>query len=78
MSTVSEIEAAIEVLPERERQRLESWFIAQRFGDDAALERELSVAIQEADSSPEDGKTSDDVRALIRRWVSESDSKNAR
>jgi hypothetical protein len=65
MSTVSEIEAAIETLPERDRQRLESWFIAQRFGDDAALERELTVAIQEADSSPEEGTTPDEVRTLI-------------
>jgi hypothetical protein len=78
MSTVSEIEAAIEMLPERDRQRLESWFIAQRFGDDAALERELTVAIQEADSSPEEGKTPGDVRTLIRRWISKSDSKSAR
>lgn len=78
MSTVSEIEAAIETLPERDRQRLESWFIAQRFGDDAALERELTAAIQEADSSPEEGKTPDEVRTLIRRWVSKSDSKSAR
>lgn len=78
MSTVSEIEAAIETLPERERQRLESWIIAQRFGDDAALERELTVAIQEASSSPEQGKNSDDVRILIRRWISKSGSKSAR
>ncbi len=69
MSTVSEIEAAIETLPEGDRQRLESWFIAQRFGDDAALERELTVAIQ---ASPEEEKTPDDVRALIRQWVSAS------
>lgn len=78
MSTVREIEAAIETLPERERQRLESWFIAQRFGDDAALEHELTVAIREADSSPQEGKSSEEVRALIRRWISESTSKNAR
>lgn len=78
MSTVREIEAAIETLPKRERQRLESWFIAQRFGDDAALEHELTVAIREANSSPQEGKSSDEVRALIRRWISESTSKNAR
>jgi hypothetical protein len=78
MSTVGEIEAAIETLPEWERQRLESWFIAQRFGDDAALEHELTVAIQEANSSPQEGKSPDEVRALIRRWISESTSKNAR
>jgi hypothetical protein len=78
VSNVKEIEAAIENLPEPERQRLESWFIAQRFGDDAALERELAVAIQEADASPQDGKSPDEVRALIRRWISESGSKSAR
>jgi hypothetical protein len=78
VSTVREIEAAIETLPEQERQRLESWFIAQRFGDDAALEHELAVAIREADSSPQEGRSPDEVRALIRRWISESSSKRAR
>ena len=77
MSTVPEIAAAIRSLPEPERQRLESWFIAQRFGGDAALERELAAAIGEADSSPEEGKSLDEVRALIRQWTSESVSKNA-
>ena len=33
-----------------------------------ALERELTIAIQEADSSPQEGKSPDAVRALIRRW----------
>ena len=47
-------EAAIKSLPEPERQRLESWFIAQRSIDDAALERELTIAIEEAHSSPEE------------------------
>jgi len=32
-----------------------------------ALERELTIAIQEADSSPQEGKSPDAVRALIRR-----------
>ena len=77
MNTVTEIEAAITALPEPERRRLESWFIAQRFGDDAALERELTIAIQEANSSPEEGKTPDDVRTLIRGWISKSDFKSA-
>jgi hypothetical protein len=78
VSKVREIEAAIATLPEPERQRLESWFIAQRFGDDAALEHELTLAIREANASPQDGKSPDEVRALIRRWISESTSKNAR
>jgi hypothetical protein len=77
MSTVTEIEVAIAALPEPERRRLESWFIAQRFGDDAALERELAIAIKEADSSPQEGKSLDEVRALIHRWISESVSKGA-
>ena len=77
MSTVPEIAAAIESLPEPERQRLESWLIAQRFGNDAALERELAEAIREADASPGEGKAPDAVRALIRQWSSESASKNA-
>jgi len=40
VSSVAEIEAAIESLPEKDRERLESWFIARddpaaaiRFGD---------------------------------------------
>jgi hypothetical protein len=77
MSTVVEIAAAIESLPEPERERLESWLIAQRFGDDTALERELTAAIREADSSPGEGKSSAEVRALIRQWSSDSASKNA-
>jgi hypothetical protein len=32
-----------------------------------ALERELAIVIQEADSSPQEGKSPDAVRALIRR-----------
>jgi hypothetical protein len=77
MSTIREIEAAIETLPERERQRLESWFIARRFGDDATLEHELTVAIREANSAPHEGKSAGQVRALIRQWISESTSKSA-
>ena len=78
MSTVPEIAAAIESLPELDRQGLESWLIAQRFGDDAALECALTEAIREADSAPGTGKSPDEVRALIRQWTSESASKNAR
>ena len=65
MSTVPEIAAAIESLPELDRQGLESWLIAQRFGDDAALECALTEAIREADSAPGTGKSPDEARALI-------------
>ena len=34
----------------------------------AALERELTIAIQEADFFSQEGKSPDAVRALIRRW----------
>ena len=78
MSTVAEIEAAIAALSEPDRRRLESWLVAQRFGDNAALERELAIASREADSSPQDGKSPDEVRPLIHRWISESVSKSAR
>ncbi len=77
VSTVPEIAAAIEALSEPERQRLESWLLAQRFGDDAALERELAAAIREADCSPELGQSPDEVRDSIRQWTSESASKSA-
>ncbi len=77
VNTVGEIAAAIQSLSEPERQRLESWLLAQRFGDDTALERELTAAIRDADSSSEEGKSPDEVRALIRQWTSESASKSA-
>src|SRR5881396_1265007 len=77
VSTLVEIAAAIQSLPESERNRLESWLVAERFGDDAALERELTAAIQEADSSPGGGRSADEVRALIRQWSSESAFKSA-
>lgn len=77
MSSVAEITAAIETLPEPDRQHLESWFVAQRYGDDTALERELAAAIQDADASPDAGASPEEVRELIGRWISESASKNA-
>jgi len=77
MSSVPEITAAIERLPEAEREQLESWFVAQRFGDDAALERELAAAIEEANASPEQARSPQEVRDLVNRWISESASKNA-
>ena len=78
MSSVAEIAAAMEALPEPERQRLESWFVARRYGDESALERELSAAIQEADAAPGAGLSPEEVRALIDRWIFDSASKNAR
>ncbi len=78
VSSVAEIEAAIESLPEKDRERLESWFIARRFGQNAALEQELDGAIAEADASPEAGKSTEEVRSLIRQWASESSSENGR
>jgi hypothetical protein len=33
-----------------------------------ALERELTITIQEANSSPQEAKSLDAIRALIRRW----------
>ncbi len=78
VSSVAEIEAAIESLPEEDRERLESWFIARRFGQNSALEQELDEAIAEADAFPEAGKSTEEVRTLIRQWASESSSKNGR
>ena len=71
MSTVSEIEAAIETLPEDDRQRLESWFIAQRFGDDAALERELTVAIQASRKNPRRRASVDSPMGFGKRLLAE-------
>src|SRR5439155_23654658 len=42
--------------------------MAKERSNKAALERELTIAIQEADSSPQEGKSPDAVRAVIRRW----------
>lgn len=78
VSTVAEIEAAIALLPENERERLESWFISRRFGSDAELEIELSAAIAEADADPQGGKSAGEVRSLISQWASESSIENGR
>src|SRR5207244_7726511 len=42
--------------------------MAKQRNKKAALERELTIAIQDADSSLQEGKSPDAVRALIRRW----------
>lgn len=78
MSSVTEITTAIERLPEAERQRLESWFLARRYGDDEALELELAAAIEEADAAPDAGKSAEEVRALINRWITEFASNSVR
>ena len=76
MSSIIEIEAAIASLPERDRERLESWFIAPRLGGDTEREGQLSTAIPEADASPQAGKSANEVRSLTHLWASGSSSKN--
>jgi hypothetical protein len=74
MSTVSEIEDAIERLPAPEREALESRLLSRRFGLDALNgdERtELHASIDEAEREIESGRgvSGDDLRRDIRAWI---------
>ncbi|HSI11799.1 MAG TPA: hypothetical protein VK961_07130 [Chthoniobacter sp.] len=74
MSTVSEIEDAIERLPQAEREALESRLLSRRFGLDAldVNERaELLASIDEAEREIESGSgiTGNDLRRDIRTWI---------
>ena len=59
MSTVAEIEEAIERLPVAERESLETWLLSRRFGFDAlsAEERaELLASLDEAERDIDAGR----------------------
>ncbi len=74
MSTVAEIENAIEHLPASSREALESRLLARRFGLDALSENEreellasLDAAEREMDTG--DAHSADDLRQAVRAWA---------
>ena len=74
MSTVAEIEKAIDGLPTGEREALESRLLARRFGLDAmsAAERaELLASLDEAEREIDSGRgvSADELRQSVRLWA---------
>jgi hypothetical protein len=74
MSTVAEIETAIEGLPKNEREALESRLLARRFGLEAASgdERaELLASLDEAEREIDTGRgvSADELRQPLRAWA---------
>jgi hypothetical protein len=74
VSTVQEIEAAIERLPETEREALEARLVARRCGLFALNQQEraeLFASLDEADREIDAGQgyTPDQVRQALRGWV---------
>ena len=74
MSTVAEIESAIEHLPAPAREALESRLLARRFGLDGLGENErvellasLDAAEQEMDAGGV--HSADDLRQAVRAWA---------
>jgi hypothetical protein len=76
MSTVQEILTAMDKLTPDELRVLKIG-VESRLDDDddPALVTALQQAIAHADAHPGEGKSSEEVRALIPKWVSESRSK---
>ena len=74
MSTVPEIEAAIERLPVVEREAFESRLIARRCGLDALGSeeyRELLASLDEAEQEIDAGRglSADDLRQKLATWA---------
>ena len=74
MSTVAEIEQAIQHLPAMEREALESRLLAQRFGLDALDENEraeLLASLDDAEREIDAGRfhSPDDLRQAVRSWT---------
>ena len=74
MSTVAEIETAIEGLPKNEREALESRLLARRCGLDAMSEGEradLLVSLDEAEREIDSGGgvSADELRRSVRSWA---------
>jgi hypothetical protein len=74
MSTVREIEQAIQLLPNNEREALESRLLARRFGLDALddVDRtELLASVDEAERDMNEGRThtADELRKAVRKWA---------
>jgi hypothetical protein len=74
MSTVAEIESAIQLLSSTEREALESRLLARRFGLDVLGENEraaLLASIDEAESEIDRGlfHSAKDLRQAVRSWA---------
>lgn len=74
MSTVAEIEEAIERLPLAERESLESWLLSRRFGLDtasAAERAELLASLDDAEGDIDAGRglSADALRQSVRTWA---------
>jgi hypothetical protein len=76
MSTVQEILTAMDKLTPEEL-RIVKIGVESRLDDeeDPALLAALQEAIAHADAHPGEGKSIEEVRALIPKWISESKSK---
>ena len=80
MSTVQEILTAMDKLTPEEL-RIVKLGVDSRLSDDdddPALAAALEKAIAYADAHPGEGKSIDEVRALIPQWISKSKSKTRR
>ncbi|MDQ3623898.1 MAG: hypothetical protein M3463_15655 [Verrucomicrobiota bacterium] len=74
MSTVAEIENAIELLPPLEREALESRVLVRRFGLDALSEDERAELLASLDAAEHDidaGRihSADELRKAVRAWA---------
>jgi hypothetical protein len=74
MSTVAEIEKAIERPPGPERESLENRLLSRRFGMDALSDvdrAQLLGSLDEAECEIEDGRgvTGDELRQAVRKWA---------
>ena len=74
MSTIAEIESAIELLPVADREALEGRLLSRRFGLDAldATERAaLLASLDEAEREIDGGRglSADDLRRDVRAWA---------
>ena len=74
MSTVDEIEHAIGLLPDVEREAFESRLIARRFGLDEMGENErleLQASLDAAEREIDDGRvhSADELRQAVRAWA---------
>jgi hypothetical protein len=74
MSTIAEIEDAIEGLPAAERETLEARLLARRFGLDAMSEgehAELLASLDDAEREIDGGSgiSAEELRKSVRSWA---------
>ena len=74
MSTLAEIEDAIELLPAAEREALESRLLPRRFGLDAMSDGERAVLLASLDAADREIDaggihSADELRQAVRSWA---------